>query len=92
MVDMLEEPNRDLLIGVVQSLGRIGGPIARQALELVAESEDEEIAEEAEDALSELLFNEGEDWLEYEFNATALAEPDDSGMEDLDLTWDYDED
>ncbi|MFN8485250.1 MAG: HEAT repeat domain-containing protein [Anaerolineae bacterium] len=92
LVDMLEEPNRDLLIGVIQSLGRIGGPIARQALELVAESEDEEIAEEAEDALSELLFNEGEDWLEYEFNATALAEPDDSGMEDLDLTWDYDED
>ncbi|MFN8498915.1 MAG: HEAT repeat domain-containing protein [Anaerolineae bacterium] len=91
LVDMLEEPNRDLLIGVIQSLGRIGGPIARQALELVAESEDEEIAEEAEDALSELLFNEGEDWLEYEFNAAALAEADDSGMDDLDLTWDYDE-
>ncbi|MFN8472415.1 MAG: HEAT repeat domain-containing protein [Anaerolineae bacterium] len=92
LVDMLEEPNRDLLIGVIQSLGRIGGPIARQALELVAESEDEEIAEEAEDALSELLFNEGEDWLEYEFNSAALSEADDSGMDDLDLTWDYDED
>ncbi len=91
LVDMLEEPNRDLLIGVIQSLGRIGGPVARQALELVAESEDEEIAEEAEDALSELLFNEGEDWLEYEFNATALDESDDSGMDDLDLAWDYDE-
>ncbi len=91
LIDMLEEPNRDLLIMIIQSLGRIGGPIARQALELVAESEDEEIAEEAEDALSELLFNEGEDWLEYEFNAAALDEADDSGMDDLDLAWDYDE-
>lgn len=92
LIDMLEESNRDLIITVIQSLGRIGGPVARQALELVAESEDEAIVEEAEDALSELLFNEGEDWLEYEFNAATLDEADDSGVDDLDLAWDYDED
>ena len=81
LVDLLEDPHRPVLLGTIHALGQIGGPVARQALEMMAESEDEEVVQGAEDALAELEFASGEDWLVYDLNAGSA---DDAGPDDLD--------
>ena len=90
LVDLLEDPNRPVLLETIHALGQIGGPVARQALEMMAESEDEEVVEWAEDALAELEFSSGEDWLVYDFNARQAddAEPGEPGADDDELDLD----
>lgn len=92
LVDLLDDKDRDVLLNTVRALGQIGGPVAQRALELVADSEDEEIAEAATDALDELIFQSGDDdWLEVEFNAAALGEDDDDELLDTDDDGEEDE-
>ncbi len=90
LVDLLEEPNRAILLATLHALGQIGGPVARQALEMMAESDDEEIAQEAEDALAELQFGSGDDWLVYDLNAASL-DPDSGDFGDSDADDEMDE-
>jgi HEAT repeat protein len=81
LIEMLEDPDRAVLMSAIHSLGQIGGPIARRALDLVAESEDEEIAQEAEDALAELQFASGDDdWLVYDLNRSGADDDDETGL------------
>ncbi len=78
LVPLLDDKDRDVLLNTVHALGQIGGPVAQRALELVADSDDEELAETATDALDELIFQSGDaDWLEVDFNAAALGEDED---------------
>lgn len=88
LVDLLEDPNRPVLLGTLHALGQIGGPIARQALEMMAESEDEEVVQSAEDALAELEFAGGDDWLVYDLNAGSA---DDAELGELGADDDLDE-
>lgn len=97
LVDLLEDPNRTVLLEAIYALGQIGGPIAQRALELMVDSEDEEIAQQAEDALAELQFGSGDDWLVYDLNANAadddfgdfeLEEGDEINLDDdFDILW-----
>jgi hypothetical protein len=64
----------------IWALGRIGGPVAREALELCLESEVEPIALAAEEALDELnLFSDS-------FDLFGFDDDDDDDWDDFDDT------
>lgn len=99
LVTLLEDRDRDVLLSAVRALGQIGGPMAQRALEVVADSDDEELAEEATDALDELIFKGSEEWMELNFNAATLgidadddddeflAEEGDAEEDEFDILW-----
>lgn len=57
---LLEDPNDDVVVTAIGALGQIGGDEARKILERAAASDDEEIAEAAEDALADDEFMHGD--------------------------------
>lgn len=63
LLPLLDEANVDLRDVAVWALGHIGGPEARRALEACAASDDEALAEAAQEALDELSFLSGDDEL-----------------------------
>lgn len=79
LIELLEDPDREIQEVSIWALGQIGGTDARHALEAVAESEDEELAAAAEDALAELEFAEGE--LDLDFYNISIS-PNGNGYED----------
>ena len=56
-----EDEDLDVRLAAVEALGRVGGPEAERVLMRLAESDNEALAELAEDALSELRFMSGAD-------------------------------
>lgn len=63
LIPLLDEPDVDLRDVAVWALGHVGGPEARRALQACAASEDEVLAEAAQEALDELAFLSGDDEL-----------------------------
>jgi HEAT repeat protein len=63
LLPLLDEADVDLRDVAVWALGHIGGPEARRALEACAASDDEALAEAAQEALDELSFLSGDDEL-----------------------------
>jgi len=63
LIELLNDPDSDVQMAVIRSLGEIGGNRAKRALESCLASDNEAIAEMAHDALDEL--NGGEDPLDF---------------------------
>lgn len=63
MIDLVDDPDREVSAAAITSLGQIGGKEARRALLGVMESEDDVARELAQDALDELEFSNGSDML-----------------------------
>ena len=57
---LLDDPEPDVVDAAIVALGQIGGDAAKEILQRAAESEDEEIAAAAEEALEELEFLRGD--------------------------------
>jgi hypothetical protein len=89
LVDLLTDSSQDVQIGAIRSLGQIGGPVARRALELMVESDDEVLAQEAEDALGELQLVSSEDWLVYDLESGELSQDvtDIDDLDEFDILW-----
>jgi hypothetical protein len=87
LIRMVDDPDSIVREAAVAALGKIGGAQARRALEFLARSDDEALAQAADDALAELRFisdvPEGAD-------ATARAPRDDDDDEDEDEFDDHD--
>lgn len=60
LVDLLDDPDREVQEMAVWALGQIGGDTAKRILEHVIQAEDPVLAEAAEDAMAELLLMEGD--------------------------------
>lgn len=83
LIDLLEkEADSQIQQSVVWSLGQIGGPEAREAIEILLDGDDEILQEVAEEALDELTL--WSDDLE-EFFAYTISEDDEDDMDVLDL-------
>jgi HEAT repeat protein len=63
LIELLEDPDREVQGAAITSLGQIGGKEARRALVSVIEGEDEVAREIAQDALDELEFASGSNML-----------------------------
>jgi HEAT repeat protein len=61
LIRLLGDEDVEIRDAAVWALGRIGGPEARRALKACCASDDEDLAEAAEDALAELDFMAGGD-------------------------------
>jgi len=61
LIRLLGDEDVEIRDAAVWALGRIGGPEARRALKACCASDDEDLAEAAEDALAELEFMAGDD-------------------------------
>ncbi|MCL4507490.1 MAG: HEAT repeat domain-containing protein [Chloroflexi bacterium] len=57
---LLDDPEPDVIYAAIEALGQIGGDAARDILNRAVHSDDEEIAEAAEEALDELDFLHGD--------------------------------
>lgn len=60
LVDLLDDPDRELQEMAIWALGQIGGDAAKRILEHIIQEDDPGLAEAAEDAMAELLLMEGE--------------------------------
>lgn len=58
LLRLLMDPDREVKLATIQALGAIGGERAIEALRVLTESDDEAVAEAAEDALAEAEFAE----------------------------------
>jgi HEAT repeat protein len=63
LIELLEDPDREVQEAAITSLGQIGGKDARRALIGIIEGDDEVAAELARDALDELEFASGSSML-----------------------------
>ncbi|GFK95520.1 hypothetical protein NNJEOMEG_03386 [Fundidesulfovibrio magnetotacticus] len=61
LVELLESPNKLLALKVIETLGEIGGKAAFRALLDVVGSQDQELSEAAENAISKIQDEQGED-------------------------------
>jgi hypothetical protein len=57
LIHRLDDTDKDVREAAALALGKIGGPAARRALEMLVAGDDERMAEAATEALEELLFN-----------------------------------
>jgi HEAT repeat protein len=60
LVDLTEDPDREIQEVAIWALGQIGGDHARRVLDYFIQSSDAGLTEAAEDAMAELLLMEGE--------------------------------
>ena len=88
LIELVDDPDREVQAAAITSLGQIGGNAARAALEEIIESEDAVFAPLAEDALAEAEFVSGGDLLMFE---TDLEDDEEQG-EDEDVNEDENED
>lgn len=63
LIELTQDPDREVSSAAITSLGQIGGKDARRALIAVIEADDEVTREIAQDALDELEFASGSDML-----------------------------
>lgn len=56
LIALLDDPDREVLMAVIWSLGQIGGPEANRVLKELSTSEEESIATAASDALAEITY------------------------------------
>ncbi len=61
LIELLDDPDREVRLAAIFALGRLGGDEARVALETVLLSSDLEEVQAAEDALEEMVFYEDEE-------------------------------
>ena len=93
LINLVQQPDRQIRNAAVWSLGQIGGKRAEKALEHWAESNDPELGAAATEALAELRFlTDSMDLLVHEPLGTDLSEVDGDGAEEEDSTPDGDED
>lgn len=59
LIELIEDPDREVQEAAIWALGQIGGGEARRALQICCQSEDEVLRELAEEALAELEFSRG---------------------------------
>ena len=57
LIQRLDDTDKDVREAAALALGKIGGPVARRALEALVAGDDERLAEAAAEALEELMFN-----------------------------------
>ncbi len=57
LIQRLDDTDKDVREAAALALGKIGGPVARRALETLVAGDDERLAEAAAEALEELMFN-----------------------------------
>lgn len=86
LIELMDDPDREVQAAAITSLGQIGGNAARAALEEIVESEDAVFALLAEDALAEAEFVSGGELTLFEAD---LEEDDD--LEDEDEAQDADD-
>ncbi len=63
LIELADDPDREVSSAAITSLGLIGGKLARQALTTIIDGEDEVAREIAQDALDELEFASGSNML-----------------------------
>lgn len=63
LIELAQDPDREVSVAAITSLGQIGGKDARKALITILEGEDEVAREIAQDALDELEFTSGSSML-----------------------------
>ena len=56
LIRQLDDPDQSVREAAIASLGKIGGPVAKRALQAVVKWDDEALAQAADDALAELTF------------------------------------
>ncbi|TME42125.1 MAG: HEAT repeat domain-containing protein [Chloroflexi bacterium] len=61
MVELVDDPVREVRLAVIEALGHIGGEEAREALLYLAEAPDDTVREAAEHALEEVESTEDDD-------------------------------
>ena len=81
LIDLLNDPDREVQSAAIASLGQIGGNIARSALQEVIESEDAALAPLAQEALDELESVSGSDLQMFEAD-TDMDEDDDEDVDE----------
>jgi HEAT repeat protein len=95
LIPMVGEADEDLREAAIWAMGQIGGPVAERALTRLADSENEELAAMANEALEEAEVADQQFEMLRNLKAEGeLAEKDDEDDEDDDLTeddWDLDD-
>ncbi len=88
LIELLDDADREVQSASIMSLGQIGGKEAREALEEVADGEDEIARELAQDALDELQFASSSEMLLYDIGLSddeeALLEDEYAKLDELD--------
>ncbi len=91
LIRRLDDPDGGVREAATAALGKIGGPVAKRALQALARSSDEALAQAAEDALDELNFG-GEGWDDVLAGADSAGprddEEDETDLEDDELEGD----
>jgi HEAT repeat protein len=80
LIRRLDDPDAGVRDAAIAALGKIGGPLAKRALQTLAKGSDEVLAQAAEDALDELNF--GGESLDDVLGDTGRGEPSDDGEDD----------
>lgn len=92
LIELLNDPDREVQSAAIGSLGQIGGNAAREALQEVMEAEDAVLTPLAQEALDELEFVSGGDLLMFEADADADADEGEGEDSDDELDEEEDED
>jgi HEAT repeat protein len=93
LIQLLDDADSNVREASACALGKIGGRDARRALEAATQSDDERLAQAAEEALDELTFN-SEDYDEFDDDSVSASMESDDAWEaeaDAELDW-YDVD
>lgn len=80
LVELLEDPDREVQEASITALGQIGGKVAREALVALVEGDDEVARDLAQDALDELEFTRESELLLYDMG---LGENEQDVIEDV---------
>lgn len=84
LIEMLEDPDREVQMVAITALGQIGGGQARDALTRAAASDDEVLSELADEALQELRFSSDPNLLLFDLDLDEVSEDEYEGAEESD--------
>lgn len=79
LIDLLDDPDREVQIVTITALGQIGGREAREALTRTAASDDDALRDLADDALQELRFSSDPNFLLFDIDLDEQVDTDDDG-------------
>ena len=84
LIELLDDPDREVQMVTITALGQIGGNAAREALTSAAESDDEVLRELADDALQELRFSGDPNFLLFDLDPDEELTEDEDDLDEVD--------